>query len=80
MSEFIDLEISGRCGRFVFERDGVLAEAYVEMSGSKDFDLLVDLNQMTTWSNGVKLSPQDKDMISSAFKALAEKRSLSCQW
>ena len=80
MTEFIDLEISGRCGRFVFERDGVSAEASVEMSGSKDFDLLVELDQMTTWSNGVKISLQDKDMIASAFKALAKKRSLSCQW
>ena len=48
MNEFVDLEISGRFGRFVFTRDGLPAEAYVEMSGSKSFDLLVGLEQMNT--------------------------------
>ncbi len=80
MSEFVDLELSGRSGRFVFQKDGLSAEAYVEISGSKDFDLLVWLDRMNTWSNGIKLSPQDKDMITFAFKMHAQKRGLSCHW
>ncbi|WP_077343686.1 hypothetical protein [Pseudocolwellia agarivorans] len=80
MNSRVEFEVTGRSGNLIYAEEDIFAKAYVEMSGSNEFDMLVDVNGMGTWSNGESISEVDLIKIREAFKSWAQKSKYRCQW
>lgn len=80
MKSNVELKMSGRSGQLIYVIDNKSAEAYVEMSGSDKYDLLVDVNIISNWSNGENISSQDRCIIKEAFVSWANKTNTRCLW
>jgi hypothetical protein len=80
MKSNVELKMSGRSGQLVYLIDNNSAEAYVEMSGSDKYDLLVDVDILVNWSNGDNISSQDRSLIKEAFISWANSTNTRCQW
>ena len=71
---------NGRCGELRYQSAGKYAGAYYEISGVPEFDLLVWLAEMQSWSDGSPITPEENTTIVSAFKAWASQQRVTCQW
>ena len=70
----------GRCGKLRYQKNNNYAEAYYELSGVPEFDLLVWLNDMKSWSNGNTITNEEKVIIKTAFESWARDNKLKCEW
>lgn len=80
MKSNVELKISGRSGQLVYILDNKCAEAYVEMSGSDKYDLLIEVDLLSNWSNGENISSQERSLIKEAFITWASNKNMRCQW
>jgi hypothetical protein len=71
---------NGRCGELRYEGYGKYAAAYYELSGVAEFDLLVWFDEMEKWSDKTTITPEEKQVIFSAFKDWAKRGKVKCQW
>ncbi len=70
----------GRCGKLQYQNKNIYAEAYYELSGVPEFDLLVWFNDMKLWSNGTTITKEEKSIIKTSFENWANDNKLKCQW
>ena len=80
MNSRVEFEVTGRSGNLIYAEEDKYAKAYVERSGSNEFDILVYIDGMGTWSNGESISEVDLLKIRKAFKSWAQKSKYRCQW
>jgi len=80
MKNRVEFSLSGRSGKLQYIEDQKSVSAYVEMSGSSNIDLLVDLDGIETWSNGEELSGEDRGRIRKAFEQWAKETENRCEW
>ena len=80
MSSRVEFQVLGRSGNLIYTEGRRQAKAYVEMSGSKDFDMLVDIDGMNTWSTGEIISEIDLAKIREEFYSWSRKSKYRCQW
>jgi len=80
MNSRVEFKVAGRSGSLTYAEENRSANAYFEMSGSNEFDILVDVDGMRTWSNGDRISAVDLVEIRKAFRAWAQKSKYRCQW
>jgi len=71
---------NGRCGELRYQGTGKYADAYYEISGTPEFDLLVWLPDMKSWSDGSSITPEERVIIQSAFQAWAKRQRVVHQW
>lgn len=76
----VELTINGRDGELKYKNGNKHISAYVELSGTPEYDLLVSNKDISKWSNGASVTGQEKERILKAFKEWASKTNTRCQW
>lgn len=71
---------NGRCGHLRYHEDHRYADAYYELSGAPEYDLLVWVNDMRTWSDGTQITKEEMATIHNAYKEWAIKHNIKCEW
>jgi len=80
MNGIVEFKLSGRSGELVYSRDGKSVRVYVEISGSEEFDFLVDFDQVDSWSSGEPISPEELKEIKCELISWASNTGTKCQW
>jgi hypothetical protein len=76
----VSLVRNERCGELRYSQGERHASAYYEISGVPEYDLLVWLEDMQTWSTGERITEQERADIRAAFEAWAVRSRKAVQW